>query len=306
MSKTATVTTELQYTQFLDANAQLRAPLPVGARDTAMLLELYRRMVETRIFDKTALALQRSGQFGEYTAFLGQEAIVSAVAATLQPADILVGADRGYTLQNLHGAQLLDVLQHWSAAQHGSAESARRQFAHAVEIAASLKHDTETRIALAPGDARLNDPADADAQPVLDAGLPLILIAAKDRSAAPNAEDAGQSPLPIFSERVDGNDVIAMRDALQRALAQARNGQGPRLIEALVFPLTAIRPRDHQQAGRTPADVRAAWEHCPIKRLKRYLESRRLWTIEDEEALLLAAGEQANAAAANLRRGRSS
>jgi pyruvate dehydrogenase E1 component alpha subunit len=34
-------------------------------------------------------------------------------------------------------------------------------------------------------------------------------------------------------EQVDGNDVIAVREAVGRALAKARSGNGPSLIEAI-------------------------------------------------------------------------
>src|SRR5262249_28054467 len=38
--------------------------------------------------------------------------------------------------------------------------------------------------------------------------------------------------------QVDGNDVIAVRDAMDQALAKARGGAGPTLIEALTYRLS--------------------------------------------------------------------
>lgn len=278
------------WTQFLDADAQLCAPLPEFVREPDRLRELYRRMVETRIFDKQAAALQRDGLLDGYTAFLGQEAIAAAVAATLRPDDILVGADRGYTLQQLRGASLLDVLPRWSATQNRSPPVARQQFTRALEIAATLQQGGDTRIALTPGDDHLAD------QPLADSGLPLIIIAPRRRRPTSPTDDEGRSPNPILAcERVDGNDVLAMHDALARGVGRARRGEGPRMIEALICPL------DRAHELRSPAEVKAAWELCPIKRLKRYLESRQLWTVDDEETLLLTVGEQAKVAAHALR-----
>lgn len=284
-------------TQFLDADAQLRAPLPDFARQPEVLRALYRRMVETRIFDKTALALQRDGQLEGYAAFLGQEAIVAAVATTLRPDDILVGSDRGYTLQRLSGASLLDVLRHWSATQNRPPAVARQQFTRALEIAATLQRAPAARIALARSDDHLADCEHTAGPSLTDSGLPLIIIAPRRRPPASATDDAVRSPGPALArERVDGNDVLAMRDALARGIACARRGDGPRMIEALICPLA-----DGAHELRSPAEVKAAWEHCPIKRLKRYLESRQLWTVDDEEALLLTAGEQAKIAAHALR-----
>ena len=39
-------------------------------------------------------------------------------------------------------------------------------------------------------------------------------------------------------EQVDGNDIIAMRAAADDAIAAARDGRGPRLIEALTYRLS--------------------------------------------------------------------
>jgi pyruvate dehydrogenase E1 component alpha subunit len=39
----------------------------------------------------------------------------------------------------------------------------------------------------------------------------------------------------IPGELVDGNDVVAVHDAVQAAIARARSGDGPALIEALTY-----------------------------------------------------------------------
>lgn len=290
-------TVQVRYTQFLDADAQLRAPLPGFARNAENLLQLYRRMVETRIFDKKALALQRAGQLRGYTAFLGQEAIVAAVASALRPDDILLGAEHESTLQQLSSASLLDVLQHWSAAQRHTRSSSGSPFTRALDIARTLQLDQRTRIVLAPGDRSLfdEDASTTHAHLGRDRNLPLIVVVPIPRHEP--------SPLAVHSlatEHVDGNDVIAMCDALQRGAAHARNGDGPRLIAVSICPLAEIKSADG--AHGSDIEIRAAWEQCPIKRVKRYLESRQLWSVKDEEALLLSAGEQAKAAAQTLPR----
>jgi len=45
------------------------------------------------------------------------------------------------------------------------------------------------------------------------------------------------------AEIVDGNDVLAVAEATRRALAHARGGRGPYLIECKTFRMTAFRAR---------------------------------------------------------------
>jgi pyruvate dehydrogenase E1 component alpha subunit len=88
---TKTVTSfAVQYTQFLDHNAEVKGPLPEFARDPAKLIALYRAMVRTRTFDQKAIALQRTGQLGTYASSLGQEATFVAIGDAMRPEDVLL------------------------------------------------------------------------------------------------------------------------------------------------------------------------------------------------------------------------
>ena len=57
---------EIPYTQLLNPLSELCGPLPAYAEDSAVLLDLYRNMVRARLFDKKAIALQRTGKMGTY------------------------------------------------------------------------------------------------------------------------------------------------------------------------------------------------------------------------------------------------
>nr|WP_241696291.1 thiamine pyrophosphate-dependent enzyme [Solimonas terrae] len=263
-------------------------------------------MVETRIFDKTALALQRCGRLEHYSACLGQEAIVAALALSLRADDLFVAAGREYSLQSLRDAGLLDVLRYWSDASAQQPAPASRALARAREIAAGATPDRASAIVLAPGDDGLADATEL--RPSLNMlehhGLPLIFVVPRRLwRQPPAAEDTARLTsrtiaAGIVDELVDGNDAIAMHDSLQRHVTRARGGRGPVLIEVITWPLRDRPPHaDAFEPPRSDAELRAAWDHCPIKRLKRYLESRQLWSVDDEEALLLDAGERAGIAA---------
>jgi pyruvate dehydrogenase E1 component alpha subunit len=86
-------------------------------------------------------------------------------------------------------------------------------------------------------------------------------------------------------EQVDGNDVIAMRAAADEAIAQARAGGGPRLIEALTYRLSDHTTADDAARYRPPEEVQARWKEEPIARLRAYLVAQKAWGKAQEEEL---------------------
>ena len=75
-------------------------------------------------------------------------------------------------------------------------------------------------------------------------------------------------------EQVDGNDVIAVRDAAEEAISAARSGKGPRLIEAVTYRLGDHTTADDAARYRPPEEVQARWKEEPIARLRAYLVSQ--------------------------------
>jgi 2-oxoisovalerate dehydrogenase E1 component alpha subunit len=75
-------------------------------------------------------------------------------------------------------------------------------------------------------------------------------------------------------ERVDGNDLLAVHDAVTRARARASAGEGPTLIEAVTYRLEGHSTSDDPRAYR-PAELVEPWkERDPILRTRRYLVRR--------------------------------
>jgi TPP-dependent pyruvate/acetoin dehydrogenase alpha subunit len=79
-------------------------------------------------------------------------------------------------------------------------------------------------------------------------------------------------------ESIDGNDVLAVTEALGRAVNYARAGRGPILIECKTF-----RVRGHSEADKAdyvPAELRAEWlKKDPINRFEEYLKKKRILTV---------------------------
>ena len=77
---------EIEYLQYLDADGKLvREDLPEFARDTKQMVELYKLMASTRVFDTKSIALQRTGKLGTYASCLGHEATHVGIGSAMKP-----------------------------------------------------------------------------------------------------------------------------------------------------------------------------------------------------------------------------
>jgi acetoin:2,6-dichlorophenolindophenol oxidoreductase subunit alpha len=86
------------------------------------------------------------------------------------------------------------------------------------------------------------------------------------------------------SDRVDGNDVMAVRAAVRRAAAAAREGEGPTFLEALTY-----RQRGHSRtdpgAYRPEGELERWLERDPITLFERALAGDGAATAEQLAAL---------------------
>jgi TPP-dependent pyruvate/acetoin dehydrogenase alpha subunit len=72
---------------------------------------------------------------------------------------------------------------------------------------------------------------------------------------------------------VDGNDVFAIHHAAERAIAHARAGLGPYLVECRTFRMTGHSA--HDPADYVPKHLWAEWaEKDPIARLEKLMLAR--------------------------------
>ena len=83
---------------------------------------------------------------------------------------------------------------------------------------------------------------------------------------------------------VDGNDVYAINEAIEKAIKHAKAGKGPTLIEAKTY-----RWRGHwtgdPEVYRTKDDVKEWMEKCPIKRMKAKMIEDKIATEKELNAI---------------------
>jgi TPP-dependent pyruvate/acetoin dehydrogenase alpha subunit len=71
-------------------------------------------------------------------------------------------------------------------------------------------------------------------------------------------------------QRVDGNDVVAVYEATKKAMARARRGEGPALLECETFRMSGHSA--HDAAEYVPKKLFEQWaKKCPIARFEKFL-----------------------------------
>jgi pyruvate dehydrogenase E1 component alpha subunit len=310
---------EIGCTACLDAQGNPIGPLPPFAGDGETLRELYRAMVRARTFDAKAIALQRTGRLGTYASCLGQEAVGVGVASAMQADDVLLPSFREHAAQLWRGVTPQELLLYWGGDERGSDfQGPRRdfpvcipvaaQFPHAAGVALAISLAGETSVAVAVGGDGATSKGDFyEALNVVGLwNLPAVFVInnnqwaismrRREQTAARTlAQKAIAAGLP--GEQVDGNDVIAVRGAVERALSRARSGEGGMLIECLSYRLGDHTTADDASRYRDEAEVRAHWKEEPLLRLRNYLIAGHGWSKDDEEALLRASAAEMEAAA---------
>jgi 2-oxoisovalerate dehydrogenase E1 component alpha subunit len=297
----------IPYLQLLDPSGTLRAPVPAWAADGSALLAMYRMMVRARLFDAKAVNLQRTGKLGTYPACLGHEATHVAVGAAMAPSDVLFPVYREISTQFWRGVTMKDVLLYWGGDERGTdyAQCPQdfpfcvpigSQMPHAAGAALAFRIRAEARCAVAfIGDGGTSQGAFYEALNLAGVRkLPLVTIIVNNGwaiSAPVSAQTACTSlaqkgvAAGVPGVQVDGNDVVAVRQVVGEALALARSGGGPTLIEAITYRLSDHTTSDDASRYRPASEVQAAQQLEPLIRTRRYLESRGLWSEAAESEL---------------------
>jgi pyruvate dehydrogenase E1 component alpha subunit len=310
---------QIEHLQFLDAHGKVVAPLPAFAQDPAALIPLYKAMVLMRTYDAKAIALQRTGQTGTYASILGKEAVEAGIGAAMAKDDVLFCTYRENGVQIMRGVTMQELFLYWGGDERGSDFAGPRgdfatcitiasQCLHAVGVAYAIKLRKQPRVAVCmSGDGATSK---GDFYESINAAgvwqLPVVFAVTNNQwaiSVSRKTQSAAQTlaqkavAAGIEGVQVDGNDVIAVHHVMREALAKARTGGGPTLIEAVTYRLSDHTTADDATRYRPPEEVAEAWKHEPILRLRNYLSESKAWNKAQEEDLLKHCNEQVQAAA---------
>ena len=298
-------TFDIEYIQYLGPDGTLvRDDLPEFANDRQVLVELFKQMLLVRSFDTKAVALQRTGKLGTYASCLGHEATHIGIGSSMQYDDVLAPSYREYGAQFMRGVKPRDVLMYWGGDERGNDFSGPphdyswcvpigTQNLHAAGAALAFKLRGEPRVAVAcVGDggssktdtyAAINS-AGAFTLPFIQCIINNGWAISVPRSAQTGAKTLAQKGIAGGLEclQVDGNDIIAVRGAMDFALKRARNGHGGSCIEFVTYRLSDHTTADDARRYREDAEVKAAWEREPFLRLRKFLTNEGVWNEQME------------------------
>jgi 2-oxoisovalerate dehydrogenase E1 component alpha subunit len=296
---------DVPFVRCLDPEGRVVDELPAVASDSEALKAMFRAMIRVRLFDTKAVALQRTGQLGTYASCLGHEALHVGMGAALRPEDVFFPTYREYGTQLWRGVRMSEILLFWGGDERGSAFAEQpHDFPWAVPIGTQTLHASgaalafrlrhEPRVALATvGDGGTSQ---GDFYEAMNAAgvwkLPAVFVVANNRWAisVPLAKQTAAQTLAqkaiaagIPGIQVDGNDLLAVRAVLDEAVARARRGDGPTVVEALTYRLSDHTTADDARRYRSKDEVERAWREEPLVRLRRFLVDRGLWNEGEEK-----------------------
>src|ERR687893_1958234 len=236
------------------------------------LLALYRSLVLLRTYDERSLVYHRQGRIGTYAIFWGHEAMQAGFVHALSDEDWIFPSYRESAIGLLRGMPAATVLQWWRGHPSGWWNPADYNVAsicvpigthvpHAVGLAWGKRLRGESACALVFfGDGATSEGSfheGANFAAVMRAPLVLLCnnngwaistpLSAQTRAEALVDKAAGYGMPGI---RVDGADVLAVFEATREAVARARTGGGPTMIEAVTY-----RAAPHATADDPRADI---------------------------------------------------
>ncbi len=317
---TADIASRFAMHQILSPDGELVGSVPELSDE--QLVELHRLMLRSRIFDRRALAAQRQGRLGTYPMLEGQEAAQVGSAAALTEGDFVYPAYREHGVLITRGMPIEIMLAYWKGLPAVDWDVDRyRIMTHCVPIASHLPHAVghayaarqrgEDQVTVAYfGDGATSE---TDFHSGLNfAGVwktPTVFICENNSYAisVPYSKQTASETIAqkavaygIEGVRVDGMDVLAVYRATEEAVARARRGEGPTLIEAVCYRYGPHATADDARLYRSEVEEKEWRDKDPLDRYRLFLTRRELWNDDLEHAALVAAEAEVDAAMAKL------
>jgi TPP-dependent pyruvate/acetoin dehydrogenase alpha subunit len=277
---------------------------------------MLQKMCEIRYFEEKAEELYIRGQVhGTMHLSIGQEASSVGSIIALRPDDLIIHHHRGHGHTIAKGADITLMMAEFLGKEPGYCRG-RGGSMHiadipggnlgatgvvgsgiptSVGIALALQMRQSDKVLLSffgDGAANLGEFHEALNMAAIWA-LPVVFICENNQygMSGPVQRMSAVTPISIRSvsygipgETVDGNDVLAVYQAVRSAVERARAGEGPSLIENHTY-----RWRGHSKSDRnvyrTPEEIESWKQRCPILRFKQLLKDAGVMNVEELEAI---------------------
>jgi acetoin:2,6-dichlorophenolindophenol oxidoreductase subunit alpha len=283
-------------------------------------VELLRQMILIREFDQLAIELRTARRIhGALHPYVGEEAVAVGVCAALDRTDRITSTHRGHGHCIAKGAdinrmmaELFGRVDGYCKGKGGSMHiadfaigmlGANGIVAGGMPIACGAALAAQLEGAGGVAACFFGDGATGEGEfhETLNIAalwkLPLIFVCENNRYGAGNAIESVRANPEISQHAaaygmpgvpVDGNDVLAVRDATTEAVDRARRGAGPTLLHCKTFRWLFHAMRDVPPPETRSADLLAAWrarDRDPIARFEDHLTAAGAVTAADVLAI---------------------
>ncbi|MEO6884800.1 MAG: thiamine pyrophosphate-dependent dehydrogenase E1 component subunit alpha [Jatrophihabitantaceae bacterium] len=264
------------------------------------IASLYRDLVLVRRIDSEAIALQRQGELGLWASLLGQEGAQIGAGRALLPHDMAFPTYREHGVAWCRGVDPLALLGLFRGTNLGGFSPHEHNFNnYTIVIGAQTLHatgyamgvvrdgavgtgdrDRDTAVLAFFGDGASSQ-GDVNESFVFAAAgnLPIVFFCQNNQWAISEPVTT-QSRVPLYQRssgfgfpgvRIDGNDVLASLAVTRKALEDARNAQGPTLIEAFTYRMNPHTTNDDPRRYRLGSEGEMWKLRDPIERVRAYL-----------------------------------
>jgi len=285
----------------------------------AQLLEMYRKMLTIRLFEEKLAQMFAEGAMpGIAHLYIGEEAMAVGVCSALRPDDYIVSTHRGHGHLIAKGgrpermmAELFGRVDGYCKGKGGSMHIADLEIgilgamgivgsggpiATGAALSAKMRGTDQVSVSFF-GDGASNQGAVHEAANLAGAWkLPLIFVCENNGYAMSTPQSKHQAIRNVADRAaaygfpgvvVDGNDVLAVYEAAAAAVARARAGEGPSLIEGKTY-----RWRGHHEADvgqgiryRSKEEIEEWVARCPIRRFQTLLLEKGIASEAEAEGI---------------------
>lgn len=244
------------------------------------LLRIHAAMVKCRMVAERARILFEPGRltgFGDLAA--GEEAIQVGVTLDLQPEDAVFPSHRGFIAHLMQGEPVDTVFSRLLAQTASLPPAALLHLAAGAALASKTKRKGKIVVLFGGGDAASSGLWAEALNLACLHRLPILFVRQAgfaDDSAVRNSPAATSAKAPqavscsLPAITVDGSDAVAVYRVATEAIAHARKGNGPTLIECAGSTWPA-HPRMEAAHAPGPEEPQGHMASDPILKMENYL-----------------------------------
>lgn len=281
------------------------------------VIDMYKYMLLARKFDERCMLLQRAGKINFHVSGIGQETAQVAAAFALDrekdyflpyyrdygfvmavgmtPRELMLSAFAKAEDPNSGGRQMPGHFGSKRLRIVTGSSPVTTQVPHAVGVALAAKmqkKDIVSFVTFGEGSSNQGDFHEGSNFAGVHK-LPVIIMVENNQyaiSVPVHKQLSGKISDRALGYgfpgiRVDGNDALAVYAAVKEARERAVAGEGPTLIEAMLYRLSPHSTSDNDLAYRTKEEVEENWKNDGLAKMKQYLIDCGLWDEERDADL---------------------